>query len=216
MKITCPHPQCSSSSVSAPKRRSIVRNGYFRRRSDSRRVARFFCRSCKTYFSWASSKPEVYQKKRAVNVRLLRLYCSGVSQRRLARVLHLNRKTVVRKIRFLATQERLKHVRFLNACYGSKSLAEIQFDDLETSEHTKCKPLSVALAVDPRTRRILHYEVASMPAKGKLAEISRKKYGARPDERPQKWDSLMRNLVPLVKPDGSLVLRRKSSLPHTP
>jgi hypothetical protein len=123
-----------------------------------------------------------------------------VSQRRLARVLHLNRKTVVRKIRYLAEEERSKHQSFLDSHYRSNPLSQIQFDDLETSEHTKCKPLSVTLAVDPKTRKILKYQVASMPAKGLLAEISRKKYGFRVDERPEKWNQLMKELIPYVKP----------------
>ena len=35
--------------------------------------------------------------------------------------------------------------------YIQNPAMEIQFDDLETHEHTKCKPLSVALAVERKT-----------------------------------------------------------------
>jgi hypothetical protein len=115
-------------------------------------------------------------------------------------LLSLNRKTVVRKIRFVAQVERQEQERFLEH-YKSSPLQEIQFDDLETSEHTKCKPLSVTLAVEPKTRKILKFQVASMPAKGLLAKISRQKYGKRLDERPEKWDQFMRELVPYVKPE---------------
>jgi hypothetical protein len=113
----------------------------------------------------------------------------------------LNRKTVVRKIRFLAEEERKKQKAFLDTHYREKPLAQIQWDDLETSEHTKCKPLSVTLAVDPETRKILHFQVASMPAKGHLAEISRRKYGFRADERPKAWALLMKGLTPYVRED---------------
>ncbi len=85
--------------------------------------------------------------------------------------------------------------------YGQVPLTRIQFDDLETSEHTKCKPLSVSLAVDPRTRKILKFKVAAMPARGHLAEISRKKYGKRSDKRGPQWNAMMRELVPFVTPD---------------
>ena len=61
----------------------------------------------------------------------------------------------------------------------------MQFDDLITLEHTKCKPLAISLAVEASTRRLLGFEVSSIPASGPLAEISRKKYGLRPNERPQ-------------------------------
>jgi hypothetical protein len=54
---------------------------------------------------------------------------------------------------------------------------------METAEHTKMKPLSIALAVEEGSRRIVAVEVASMPAKGLLAAKSRHKYGFRPDHR---------------------------------
>jgi hypothetical protein len=142
-----------------------------------------------------------------------RLYCSGVSQRRLARVLHLNPKTVVRKIRYLAPLKRQEHETFLKKHYELRPLSEIQFDDLETSLHTKCKPLSVTLAVDPSTRKILKFKVSSMPAKGHLAEISRRKYGFRRDERPKAWDQLMKELIPYVTPHCQW---RSDDNPHYP
>jgi len=108
---------------------------------------------------------------------------------------------VVRKIRFLAQKERLKHEDFLELNYKQKPLAEIQFDDLETSEHTKCKPLSVTLAVDPKTRKILKFKVSVMPAKGQLADIARKKYGIRQDERPKSLNQFMKELSLFVRPE---------------
>jgi len=74
----------------------------------------------------------------------------------------------------------------------------VVFDDLETFEHTKCKPLSVGLMVEEETRRILGYNVARMPAKGLLAKISVAKYGKRVDERPKKRTMLFSYLGNLV------------------
>lgn len=201
MKIKCPNSECSLAPSSGPGPRLIVRNGSFRRSSDSRRIPRYHCRGCKLYFSKATLRADRYQKKRRANIEIARLYASGITQRRLARVLGLNRKTVVRKIRFLAEQERKKQAEFLESHYKRKPLTQIQFDDLETSEQTKCKPLSVTLAVDPETRKILKFQVSSMPAKGLLAEVSRRKYGYRVDERPQGWDQIMRDLTAYVTPD---------------
>lgn len=61
---------------------------------------------------------------------------------------------------------------------------QLQFDEMETILHTKCKPLSIAIMVNEKYQ-ILSLKVAQMPAKGKLAEISRFKYGELPDEREQ-------------------------------
>jgi len=80
----------------------------------------------------------------------------------------------------------------------------IEFDDLETFEHTKCKPISVALAVEYKTRRVLAFEVARMPAKGLLAAISRKKYGFRIDDRPSAYEALFKALVPQVSESPQL------------
>jgi len=74
----------------------------------------------------------------------------------------------------------------------------VQFDDLETFEHTKCKPLSVTMAVEEDTRRLLSFRVSRMPAKGLLAAISRKKYGPREDERPLAKERLVTELKGLV------------------
>jgi transposase-like protein len=213
MKTRCPQTSCSSHFLKSPERKQIVRNGFFYRKSDSRKIRRYFCRSCKTYFSNSTLRPDRYQKKRKVNFHLGRLYESGVSQRRLALVLNLNRKTVVRKIRYLAEIERGRQKAYLDSHYKEHPLSQIQFDDLETSEHTKCKPLSVALAVDPQTRKILSFQVAQMPARGLLAEISRRKYGFRPDERPQAWDQLMRELKPYVTPECTFT---SDENPHYP
>jgi transposase-like protein len=201
MKINCPHPHCSSRRLTDPRTSHVVRNGSFRRSSDSRRVRRYVCRNCQTYFTSATLRTDRYQKKRRVNFTLGRLYSSGISQRRLTLILRVNRKTVVRKIRFLAHEARKRHEVFLETHYKDRPLTKIQFDDLETSEHTKCKPLSVTLAVDPETRKILKFQVSRMSARGPLAAISRRKYGYRADERPQAWDQLMRELTSYVTPD---------------
>lgn len=143
---------------------------------------------------------------------LVELLCSGVSQRRAAHLLKVNPKTVVRRFRFLAQQARLQHLKWLEQL-PLKSLSLVQFDDLETSEHSKCKPLSVALAVDPQSRKILSFQVSQMPAKGLLTRRAIKKYGYRRDERALGWEALMQSLVPLVRTDAEFL---SDENPHYP
>ncbi len=118
---------------------------------------------------------------------------SGVSRRRAALILGANRKTIVRKERFLAHQARLEHAEFLKTL-SQTPVTCIQFDDLVTSEHTKCKPLSVTLAVEAKSRKILGFQVSSMPANGPLASIARKRYGRRADERVKGLSELLTSL----------------------
>jgi hypothetical protein len=62
------------------------------------------------------------------------------------------------------------------------------------------KPLAIPLAVEKPTRLILSFDVASMPAKGLLAEKSSKKYGPRPDEREASWRHVLTTAGKLSTP----------------
>jgi len=212
MNLHCPY-FCVLHEKKSLDFKPCVRFGSYRRSSDSRTIPRFLCRACRRTFSSATSHPAFGQKKRRLNERVRLLLVSGVSQRRAALILGVNPKTIVRKSRFLAEQARLRNdFHRMRARNGGK-LREIQFDDLETIEHTKLKPLSVALAVHPITREILGFRVSHMPAKGRLAQWARKKYGVRKDERPRGWRALMEDLHPIIASDGC-VLSDKN--PHYP
>lgn len=197
MKINCPSPVCSLAQLQNPQSNPVVRNGSFFRKSDSRRIRRFYCNSCGKNFSHATLSPCYRQKKRRINHSLKQLLCSGVSQRRAAKILRVNPKTVVRRFRFLALQAKIEHENWLQQ-YRDKPIHSIQFDDLETSEHTKCKPLSVSIAIEPIHRKILSFKVSQMPAKGLLSKKALKKYGYRADKRPEAWNELMRELTSIV------------------
>lgn len=188
-KHTCPF--CPSHLSSSEIRNLIVRNGYFKRKSDNRRIRRYRCLRCLKYFSLASQHPCFGQNKRQLNEKIRVLYCSGVSLRRIAKILRISRTTVARKIRFLGKLARVKNLRVNFSHLSSES---IQFDEMETFEHSKLKPLSIPIAVDKSTRRILGFRVAVMPAKGHLANLSRKKYGKRTDERANARIELLKEL----------------------
>jgi hypothetical protein len=163
-----------------PNRRpKIVHFGTYFRISDSRVIPRFLCKLCGHTFSLATNSPCFGQKKRRINEPLRILLASGVSLRRSALLLHVHRTTIARRLVFLGSQALSKHQDQLSSFQGLK---EFLFDEMETFEHAKCKPLSIALAVTPE-RKILGFEVASMPAKGPLAERARREYGYRPDHR---------------------------------
>ena len=171
----------------------IVRFGSYFRTSDSKQVQRFRCQKCGLGFSQATLNSRYRQKKRHKNDLLRKLLCSGVSQRRAARILNLHRVTVARKFLFLSFEAGF----FLRSDNLNKPKAKvIEFDDMETFEHTKCKPLSITLAVESGTRRILGLEVRKMKANGPLARV--KKYGPREDERRDGRRKLFREIQPLV------------------
>jgi hypothetical protein len=155
-------------------------------------------------FSESTLEPECWQKKRFLNEPIRVLLCSGISQRRLSLIFGLSRETVVRKFLFLSQRAALEQVTWLEARKRAGLLfEELQFDEMETFEHTKCKPLSIPLLVEANTRRILGFRVAQMPAKGPLTQISLRKYGPREDHRSQAALSLFESLQGLISAHGT-------------
>lgn len=111
--------------------------------------------------------------------------------RRIAILLKIHRITVARRLTFLGA---LSETAIQNDLSSVRGIKQFQMDELETFEHTKCKPLSVAMAVT-QERKILGFTVAMMPAKGLLAKPARKKYGYRKDERPKALKQLLSHLA---------------------
>jgi len=107
------------------------------------------------------------------------------------------------KAEFRLTKENLR----------SKKATVVQFDDLETFEHTKCKPLSVTLAVEEGSRRILGLEVALMRGKGRLASKARELYGERKDGRNKARAVLFRRIRRLLSEEPTI---KSDSNPHYP
>jgi transposase-like protein len=202
---SCPHcPQTFGSSA----HRLVVKYGFFIRIEDKSRQQRYRCKTCHKLFSAATLHPCYKQKRRTINPTVFTHLVSGLSQRRLSHLLKANRKTIVRKMIFLAgyaqiyfERHRQQHILCSN----------FEFDDLETFEHTKMKPLSVTMAVERHSRRILGFRVAQMPAKGLLAKRARKKYGLRKDHRQRRRRSLLKELTNFTLPHVEI---RSDSNPH--
>ncbi len=206
MNLICPY--CKTSATSSENRKTIVRVGQFYRRCDNSFQQRFYCKSCRRSFSEAKFDFYYRQRKRKVNKDIFLGLVSGESQRRLSCLLQINRKTVVRKFRLLGLISyyalKQKRLDFLPS-------TEIEFDDLETFEHSKLKPLSVTMAVETKSRRILGFRVSSMPAKGLLVKRSLKKYGKRRDDRKYNRRALFNEIQTHVDPQA---LIKSDENPH--
>ncbi len=190
------------------EKENAIKYGRFRRVSDGRWIQRYRCKKCQKSFSQACYDPAYYQKKRHLNHPLMLLLSSSVSMRRSALILGVHPITVARKLEYLATQSREKLAKEIEE---HKDVVAIQFDELLTIEHTKCKPLSIAMAVSVPHRKILGFEVSRMPATGYLASISRKKYGPRKDERFEGMDALFQHLQQIL---GSQIEIRSDMCPY--
>ena len=166
----------------------VVKSGFFYSRSHrSPAVQRYRCLDCRRRFSRQTGSVTCGEKKPQLTLPVMRLLAIGVSQRECARSLQVHRTTVARKMIRLGRQARSLLLADAARCHETEA---VYFDEMETFEHTKCKPVSIALAVTHK-RFIVSVEAASMPAKGKLAAVARKRYGHRQDDRPQAVDQVL-------------------------
>ncbi len=175
----------------------VIKYGKYFRQSDSRLIQRFKCSECNKIFSSATFSECYYQKKRRINETLFKLICSGVSQRRAALILNVHPVTIARRMKFLSQRAIKKNKDFLEKL---RDVEHIQFDDLITSHHTKLRPLSVTVAVDAKTRKILDMRLSQIPAFGHLSKISKRKYGYRQSYHKQALARLFQTLKPVVNP----------------
>ena len=193
MKYGCPNLNCKNYQKSTFQ----VKDGFFFRHDDSRKIQRFKCKICNIKYSKATFTLEKNQKKRRINHLVRNMLSSGVSQRNCAYNLKVARKTIERKLVYLSKKAELNQKKFLENL-RENPINNVQFDDLISSIHTKLKPISVSVVVDPQSYLILGASVAEIPAFGKLAEISRKKYGKRKNMHTKTLDHLLGSLRPVI------------------
>ena len=143
MKRCCPNPVHHSNHYS--------KSGTNHRPSDGRNIQRYICKECGRRFSDATGTPAFGQKRRRLNLQVYALLCSGVSLRRASRLLCTTRVTVERKLRFMAAICTQENERFLSKI---SLVSNLPFDEFEAMEHTRCRPLSVAMVIENDSRRI--------------------------------------------------------------
>jgi transposase-like protein len=168
----CPH--CNNALT------KVTKKGVFTTKR-GRKIQRFKCHACFKTFSDQTTKPGYRLRRYRLRNRIFREFCRGISQREIAIELRIHRDTVARLLIAVAKEARKQNQR-VRATLNPEIVV---MDEMETFEHTKCKPVSIVVAVEEGTRKIIALTAAQMPAKGLLAEVSRRKYGYRADHRPR-------------------------------
>jgi transposase-like protein len=199
---------CPKCGVKPANRSIFVRYGFYYRSSDKKYVRRYRCNLCRATFGQANFQPFKHSKVRHLHEDVVKWICSGASQRRIAFNLGVRKNTIVRIFLLEAARAELE--------LGDGNLAAgpckiLQFDDMETFEHTKCKPLSISLAVEERTRRIIGVDVSQMAARGPLVGKAKAKYGQRIDKRRAGRQRLFMCIEERVAPD---MLVKSDQNPH--
>ncbi|WP_415064013.1 transposase [Bdellovibrio sp.] len=170
----CPH--CGSN--------HFVKRGYFYKQHTKTYIPRYNCKSCNKTFSTRTLSPTFRQKRTDLNPQVFQYLTSGASIRATAKALGCTYKTAYLKFLWLSKRAQDIHQK------QRFSFKELYFDEMLSIEHTKLKPLTVALAVSDNYE-ILGVQVGKIPAQGKIASISRRKYGYRPNESSVKTQDLL-------------------------
>lgn len=174
---SCPH--CSS--------KRFQKRGYYYKKITKTYLPKYKCNTCFKVFS-TSTVSKIYKQKRPdLNTHIYHQYTSGVTLRRIAQNLSCNYKTVYKKFLFISEWAQ-------TLVQGdSFTVKELYIDESESIEHTKLKPVTIALAVSD-DYKILGVKVGRIPAKGHIAEISVKKYGYRENESDKCVNELLADL----------------------
>ena len=174
-----------------------IKHGFYRRAEDSQSIQCYRCKACNKCHSSATHTPTYRQKRRRLNRQIEADLACSTSERRIALKLGCARKTVARKLVFLADQAREKSARW-RATHGP--FEHVQFDELISFEHTRLKPLSIAVMSVVHERYVLGVGVAQIPASGSIAKRSREKYGLRRDMSGSMRKRVLRSCVPHLSP----------------
>jgi transposase-like protein len=192
--------------------KKLSKNGTYVRKSDRKSVLRWRCLSCGKSYSSAKYGNCYRQNKRHINGAFWRVYCRTMSLRATSLEIGIHRITAARKKAFLARIAEKEIAKDLEKTKRNP-VGEVWMDDLISFEHTRCKPLSVSVAVS-KDRRILGFEISTYrPESRRMAIISQKKYGYRQDTRTQGFNSLLENIKPIMLPNVIIHTDKNSAYP---
>lgn len=149
---------------------------------DRKFVQRYRCITCKKSFI-NHERQEKCNKEKLYSTRkeIAELYCMGTSLRDLSKKLKISRTTTMRKLDLISSELEEKFRDYETFNFNShyeinKTMRpSIVFDEMETYEHTKLKPLSITIAYDAINKKIIDIQVSTFFPKGRfISELARK------------------------------------------
>jgi transposase-like protein len=196
----CPYPSCHS--FVSPERGFFARAGRYQPGCRPQPVPRFRCRSCGRRFSRQSFRADWRQKKPYLNATLLHLMVSCVGQRQAARALRVTRRTVERRVRWLAAHARAFHEHRLN---GARLQGPFQLDEMESFETNRYQPVTVPVLIDRATLFVVATAAAPLRRKGRMTPLQLRRraeheavHGRRPSLSARAVRHVLERLAPLT------------------
>jgi hypothetical protein len=167
----CPNERCKNHSVPSF---DFTKDGFYLRKTGKKdRVQRYRCKSCGKRFHGTYGRLTYRQRKPEINKPFVEVYLSGVSLRRTAHILKVNRKTLARRILTQGAMARKSHEDRLLKSDDFKG-RNYSFDDMITKVGSKYFPVSLSIAVNEDTGKIVDIKVSRINAYGYPARNSSK------------------------------------------
>ncbi|MBP9707643.1 MAG: IS1 family transposase [Oligoflexales bacterium] len=186
-------PKCQST--------QFKKNGGFFRKNDEKKVQRFKCLDCFKNFSSQTFAFNRWEKKYHLNETIFILLAKGLSQRACAEVLKIRPTTVDRRVpKFGKLAKNL-----LNNYWKSRIPPKVvMFDEAESFIHSKCKPVTIPIAVESKTRRIIALDIGNIRGKGHLAKIAAERYPEHKSEKNLVLNNFFAQLKTRIQPEAAL------------
>lgn len=199
----CPNPACPNHVD--PPRGFYRKNGTRKAKHNHQRVPRYQCRHCGKFFCATQNKPIKRQHRPDLNRRIFELAVSGVSMRRMVLILGCSKRTIDRKIHYLAQEAQRLH----QAHLATVQTSYVMLDELITYLHARPKRLSVAVVVRVKTGEVLGFTVSRLPAQDRFLA----RYLWQADDTPKNIPLLLGQMAPLLKPGATLASDAHPSYP---
>jgi transposase-like protein len=194
-----------------------VKSGYSKTKHNHQPNPNYKCKECDYVFTSKTHRTNKFHKKPEINAEVFKWVCSGVSLAQIARNLKIDKKTIERKIVWLANQAKIAHqTRLYDPNSACNRVSHIQLDEMETFEASRLKPLSITIAIDADSGFIFALDVAVMNCHGKLVPKSREKYGLRKDSRRQSLVKVLNTIKNCIDSSDSYPLAKSQILDQRP
>ncbi len=127
------------------------------------KTLRYKCKGCNKTFTKRNSSINYRHRKQHLREAITKMYCERMSLRGIARTLNVSYPTVVKYFRENAELARKSNRKRLS----EKGLVTsyVQFDQLETYEHTKRKPVGIQLSIRHKTGEIISAKAGYIPVR---------------------------------------------------
>lgn len=199
----CPNPACPNHAN--PPRGFYRKNGTRRAKHNHQPVPRYQCRHCGKYFCATQTKPKRQQHRPDINRRVFEMAVSGASMRRMVLLLGCSKRTVDRKVAYLAKEAQRLHREHLAGLRTSY----VMLDELITYLHARPKHLSVAVVVRVSTGEVLGFTISRIPTQAQGFD----KYNWNHDDTPKNIPALLTQVQPLLKTGAVLASDAHPSYP---